>query len=199
MSSSTSPVLLFDVMSTLVYDPIHREIPAFFDLSLEELYEHKHPTAWVEFERGEMSEQAFYDCYFPGRAESIDGAALRRLLYDSYRWIDEMQPLLAGLADADLEIHTLSNYPTWYEIIEDKLRLSRYLQWTFVSCLTGVRKPDERAYRRVLTTLDIAAENCLFVDDRAINCEAARKLGMDAILFRDATDLRDALRRRKLL
>ena len=45
------PVLLFDVMDTLVYEPFHHEMPAFFGLSFDELMAAKHPTAWVEFEQ----------------------------------------------------------------------------------------------------------------------------------------------------
>ncbi len=193
MPSTPSSVLLFDVMSTLVYDPIRREIPEFFGLSLDALYEQKHPTAWTEFERAAISEQTFCEIYFPDRPDPIDAEALHALLRTSYEWIDGMELLLQELSDRQFEIHAFSNYPVWYEIIEDKLELSRYLDWSFVSCLTGLRKPDKRAYRQVLSTLDIAACDCLFIDDRALNCDAATKVGMDAIAFRDAAHLREAL------
>ena len=64
---------------------------------------------------------------------------------DAYRWIDGMQSLLAELRDRSVEMHTLSNYPVWYRVIEEKLELSRYLRWTFVSCLAGVQKPHPEA------------------------------------------------------
>lgn len=199
MDRSEPPILLFDVMSTLVYDPIAREIPAFFDLSLEELYAAKHPTAWCEFERGELSETEFYECYFPDRPDPIDGAALRRVLADAYTWIDGMESLLAELTDTEASIHAFSNYPIWYRIIEEQLALSRFLDWTIVSCHTGFRKPHERAYRNALSRLDAAAEQCLFIDDRASNCEAARAVGIDAVVFDDADQLRSELARRRLL
>ena len=44
------PVLLFDVMGTLVHDPFECEIPGFFDLTREELVRRQHPTNWIEFE-----------------------------------------------------------------------------------------------------------------------------------------------------
>ena len=40
-------ILLLDVMGTLVYEPFHTELPAFFGMTLEELYAAKHPTAWI--------------------------------------------------------------------------------------------------------------------------------------------------------
>ncbi len=191
-------VLLFDVMSTLVYDPIKREIPEYFGLSLEQLYERKHPTAWIDFERGNISEKTFFHLYFPNHSEPID-SGLRRVLFDSYRWLDGMESLLAELNDRDLEIHSLSNYPIWFEIIERKLKLSRFLQWTFVSCRTGFRKPDEQAYLHAISTLGVRAEDCLFVDDRPVNCEAAQKLGVESIVFEGADHLASKLSRRELL
>ena len=53
---------------------------------------------------------------------------------EHYAFIDGMEPLLARLSGAGYALHAMSNYPVWWRNIEDKLRLSRYLEWTFVSC-----------------------------------------------------------------
>ncbi|KAA8538920.1 hypothetical protein F0562_025612 [Nyssa sinensis] len=50
------PILLFDVMDTIVRDPFYQDVPAFFRMSLKELIECKHPTAWIEFEKGLINE-----------------------------------------------------------------------------------------------------------------------------------------------
>ena len=96
-------------------------------------------------------------------------------------------------------MHALSNYPCWYRLIEERLQLSRYVAWSFVSCETGVRKPAPEAYLHASRTLNVAPERCLFVDDRERNCDAARAVGMDAIVFRSAEQLRQELARRELL
>ena len=57
-------VLLVDVMDTLVYNPFNREIPDFFGLSLPELLEAKHPSAWARFETGEIDEAEYLRVYF---------------------------------------------------------------------------------------------------------------------------------------
>lgn len=196
MSQRPPSILLFDVMSTLVYDPIASEIPEFFGMSLPELYDRKHPTAWQRFERGEISESTFYDIYLPDRSQPVDGAALRDVLYNAYRWLDGMEPLLAELADADVELHAFSNYPIWYEIIDDKLQLSRFLDWTFVSWNTGLRKPHKEAYIDVIDTLEVSAGDCLFIDNRRENCRAARQVGIDSIVFEDRTALVGELEQR---
>jgi putative hydrolase of the HAD superfamily len=57
-----------------------------------------------------------------------------------------------------------------------------------VSASVGLRKPDPAIYTLTLERLDgsISPEECVFVDDLEINCEAARRLGMTAVHFVDA-------------
>ena len=54
--TSAPRAILWDVMDTLVVDPFRQVMPSFFGMTLAELLEHKHPTAWVCFERSELSE-----------------------------------------------------------------------------------------------------------------------------------------------
>lgn len=190
--------ILLDVMGTLVYDPFGAELPAFFGLTLRELLDAKHPDAWVRFEHGELTEEAFLRSFFAD-GRSFDGAALVAHVRAAYRWLDGIEPLLTELAAADVGLHALSNYPCWYKLIEERLAVSRYVEWTFVSCETGVRKPDPDAYRGAARALSLAPDRCLFVDDREKNVVAAQETGMDGIVFEDAQQLRRELRRRGIL
>ncbi|MCA9647697.1 MAG: HAD-IA family hydrolase, partial [Myxococcales bacterium] len=93
-----------------------------------------------------------------------------------------------------------SNYPEWYAWIEAKLGLSQYLGWTFVSCLTGLRKPDPRAYEQAARTLSVQkASELWFIDDREENVVAAQEAGLSALRFEDASQLRAALYSAQLL
>lgn len=186
-------MLLLDVMGTLVYDPFPHEVPAFFGMTLEELYAAKHPTAWKEFERGEIDEAGLAARYFEGGLP-CDVVGFRETLAGAYRWLDGVEALLSDLRDAGVDMHVLSNYPTWYRQIEKRLGLSRYLPWTFVSCETGVRKPAHQAYLGAAERLGLEPGRCLFVDDRAKNCEGAEAVGMQSIVFAGAEALRADLR-----
>ena len=68
-----------------------------------------------------------------------------------------------------------------------------------MSCERGVRKPDAEAYLGAARHLGIAPGACLFVDDRPANCAAAEGVGMPAITFRGADDLRARLVERGVL
>lgn len=174
--------ILWDVMDTLVVDPFRHVMPAFFGMTLAEMLAQKHPSNWGRFEKSELTEAEFLPAFFAD-GRSFDCEGFKACVRASYTWIDGIEPLLAQLSARGIEMHTLSNYPPWYAWIEERLGLSRYVRWTFVSCLTGLRKPDPAAYAHAARQLGLAPEQLLFVDDRAANCEAARAIGMAAIHF----------------
>ena len=191
-------VLLLDVLGTLTYDPFFVEVPQFFGMTLPELLEAKHPSTWTEFELGAIDERTMLSRYFAdGRA--VNGIGLKRKMSESYRFLPGIESLLHELYSHGVPMHALSNYPKWYSLIEERLQLSRYLRWSFVSCLVGMRKPDPKFYEHVAAELGVAPSACLFVDDREDNCEAARDEGMDVIHFTDASALRRALVERRVL
>ncbi len=91
------PVLLFDVMDTLVYNPFNREIPAFFGLSPAALLDQKDPTAWPQFELGQIDEAEYYRRYFRDR-RSFDHDAFEQVVADAYRWIPRCRRLAESSA-----------------------------------------------------------------------------------------------------
>lgn len=180
------PVLLVDVMDTLVYNPFNREIPDYFGLTPAELLEQKDLRAWIQFELGEISEAEYFRRYFDGRRR-FDDAEFKCVVRTAYRFLDGTEEFLQRLRHHGYEIHALSNYPVWFRDIEERLALSRFIEWSFVSCLTGVRKPDTEAFLGAARALERRPEDCLLIDDSLANCEAAQAVNMPAIHFMNAT------------
>lgn len=188
MKHSKPKVILIDIMETVVVEPYLRVMPQFFDMDPSAFMKEKHPTAWIDFERGKLTEVEYFQCFFSdGRA--IDGEGLKGAMYTAYDWLPGMQDLLTRLVSAGYPLYALSNYAIWYQMIEQKLNLSRYLHWDFVSCHTGHRKPEAAAYRHVAATLHLKLDDCLFIDDREENIDGAKQIGMPAILFTGSGEL----------
>ncbi|XP_075083939.1 flavin mononucleotide hydrolase 1, chloroplatic-like [Nicotiana tabacum] len=186
------PILLFDVMDTIVRDPYYNEIPAFFRMPMKELLECKHPTTWIEFEKGLITEDECAQRFFKdGRPFDLEG--LKNCMRRAYSYIEGVEGLLNSLKENGYEIHAFTNYPIWYQMIEDKLHLSNYLCWTFCSCIFGKRKPDPDFYLEVVKHLNVEASNCIFVDDRMRNVEAAVEVGLNGLQFKNADLLRKDL------
>jgi HAD superfamily hydrolase (TIGR01509 family) len=186
-------------MDTLVRDPFFTHMAPFFGLSFEQLIQEKHPTTWAEFECAQIGETELFARFFRDR-RAIDGEGFKQHVRGAYRWIEGIEALLDELAAREVEMHLLSNYPEWYRLCDEHLGVSRWVQPTFVSCRTGVRKPSAEAYLGACRALGRAPEQCLFIDDRELNCSAARALGLDTHRFDgDLVGLRQALVERGLL
>jgi len=185
-------------MGTLVHDPFYTDVAPLFGLTFEELIEQKHPTRWIDFECGRISESEMLADFFLDR-RPVDGERLRRAMVAGYDWLPGMESLLHELKARGVEMHLFSNYPHWYRWIEDKLEVSRFASWSFVSWDTGLHKPDPAAYAHVANELGRSPDECLFIDDREVNCTGAERVGMPAIHFLDETSLRAAIEKMGLL
>jgi putative hydrolase of the HAD superfamily len=54
------------------------------------------------------------------------------------------------------------------------------------SGFVGCRKPDREIYQLMLERMGgPGPEECLFIDDTDVNCDAARELGMSAVHYRN--------------
>ncbi|MFK7603924.1 HAD family hydrolase [Deinococcus sp. SM5_A1] len=71
--------------------------------------------------------------------------------------------------------------------------LHEFLLGFFTSCYLGVMKPNPRIYRLALQLANVRPEEALMIDDRSQNAEAARSVGMNAVQYRDAAQLREEL------
>lgn len=197
-SMNDRPALLFDVMGTLVYDPFEVEVPRALGMTFAEVLAAKHPTAWVEFEHGDLTEAEFLPQFFAdGRI--FDHGALLAAFADHFRLQDGIEELLRDLAREGLRPQLLSNYPIWWRRVEAKTGLSRWCDWRFVSCETRLRKPDPEAFLQATRALDRSPGQCFFVDDVARNVAAAARLGLRAHRFVDAATLRAELLRLRVL
>jgi putative hydrolase of the HAD superfamily len=72
----------------------------------------------------------------------------------------------------------------------DTFDLRRDFQVFFSSCYVRSRKPEETIFRVALEVTQRPSEQCLFIDDRPLNLEAPRRLGMNVIHYENAQQLR---------
>jgi len=117
---------------------------------------------------------------------------LRKLEVEIWLHADTaMLEWLSQLHAAGIKTALLSNMPT--DLMTHVLNNLPWMQqFTFKTFSAEVRliKPDPAIYRHTLEGLGIAAPEALFVDDRENNVQAARALGMHAIEFHSAEQLR---------
>jgi putative hydrolase of the HAD superfamily len=71
-----------------------------------------------------------------------------------------------------------------------KFHLRDYFKAFFSSCYLGVRKPDEQIYRLALEISQREPDECVLIDDRALNLERAHEVGLHTIQFKNVGQLR---------
>lgn len=109
--------------------------------------------------------------------------------------LDDAVSVLADVRAAGVRCLALSNM----EADKFMLRQSRYpffglLDGCVISGIEGVAKPDREIFEILLARYDLDPPATVFVDDIAANVAAARELGMVAIEYADARQLRRDLR-----
>lgn len=94
--------------------------------------------------------------------------------------LDELDGLHLGVLTNDLhDFHGQA----W---VDDLTVLDRFA-FVVDGSLTGVLKPDRRAYQIALEHFDLPAEHVLFVDDQPVNLTGAERVGLRTLRF-DPTD-----------
>jgi putative hydrolase of the HAD superfamily len=76
----------------------------------------------------------------------------------------------------------------------ETFHLREYFDVFLSSCYLGVRKPDKAIYELALSITQRKGDECVFVDDRALNLECAKELGMHTIQFKSAAQLEKELK-----
>lgn len=57
----------------------------------------------------------------------------------------------------------------------------------------GITKPDPRIYERAIERLGLMPEECVFIDDIELFAEAAKQIGMKALVYENLKKLKDDL------
>lgn len=154
---------------------------------------------WVAFDRGDITGEDVVTSACSRLPTRLHEAA-RELVF---HWWDEMIPmpgaeeLVKELHDKGYPLYVLSNASQDFHKYFDRIPGSEYLprERRFVSSDYRLLKPEHEIYELFFRTYGLAPESCVFIDDNPPNVEAARRLGMRALVHRgDPARLRRELR-----
>jgi putative hydrolase of the HAD superfamily len=145
-----------------------------------------HPL--FELERGEISEAEFRARIEAHLERDFE---LARLIELSIKRVERNAPMIEfvrELRSDGVRTALLTNNVREWESLWRSEVIDELFEVVVVSASVGMRKPDPGIYTLTLERLDgsVSPEECVFVDDLEINCEAARRLGMTAVHFVDA-------------
>jgi putative hydrolase of the HAD superfamily len=184
------------VILTNGWDTASRKAAAeVFHLDWDEFHE-RHDLSFPAFDSGNISMNEYLNRTLFYRARKFTREEFAAFMFAQSKEYPESRAVLDKAARAGKYfIGSINNEPlelNEYRIAEFHLR--RDFQVFFSSCYLHTRKPEETIYRMALEVTQRPAEECVFVDDRALNLENPRKLGMRTIHYQNAEQLRGELK-----
>jgi putative hydrolase of the HAD superfamily len=157
----------------------------------------RHELMLNAFETGEATLDQYLQRTVFYRPRPFTIEEFKAFMFSQSQPLSESLDLLAQLARARrCSMAALNNESR--EINEYRIaqfRLHDYFEAFFSSCYLRLRKPDAQIYRRALEITQRKPGACVMIDDRDLNLECARELGMRTIQFQNAAQLRDDLAR----
>ena len=145
----------------------------------------RHPL--FELEKGNVTEEEFTRRL--GEALGRPLGTMRETYFENLHPNEPMIGLMRELRDRGMRMALLTNNvrewePLWRAKLPD---VDDIFEVIVDSAFVGMRKPDPEIYALTVERLGdgVRPEQCLFVDDVEVNCDAARELGMTAVHFRD--------------
>jgi putative hydrolase of the HAD superfamily len=190
--------IFFDIGGVLLTDgwghDSRRAAAEKFGLDWEE-YADRHEKVGHAIETNRISLEQYLDRAIFYRPREFSREEFRAFIFaQSQPKLDSIEIVAQLAGSKKYFLATINN-----EILElnvyrlEHFGLRRYFSVFFSSCFLELRKPDEAIYRLALQVTQQAPAECIFIDDREVNLECPRELGMSTILFRDVERLRSEL------
>ncbi len=108
----------------------------------------------------------------------------RFTLPENYALFEDALPALTELRSRGYRLGVVSNWQAWLEGLLTSLEVMPMLDALVVSGIEGVEKPDPRIFQIALERIGVPAERTCYVGDSpAFDVEAARAVGMQALLI----------------
>lgn len=160
-------------------------------------FEDRHELMLDAFEKGEIALDEYLRRTIFYRERSFAVEEFREFMFDRSQPFPESLEFLGRLArQRKYAMAALNNESL--EINEyriQKFHLRDYFEAFFSSCYLRLRKPGAEIYTKALKITQCEPSECILIDDRELNLECARELGMKTIQFRNVAQLRDELKR----
>lgn len=165
-----------------------------FHLDWEEFHD-RHDLSFPAFDCGNISLAEYLNRTLFYRPRSFTREDFTALMFAQSKEYPEARAVLDSLARKNKYfIGSINNEP--FELNEYRIatfHLRRDFQVFFSSCYLHTRKPEETIFRTALEVTQRPPQECVFIDDRPLNLENPRKLGMNAIHYQNPPQLRSEL------
>jgi putative hydrolase of the HAD superfamily len=166
-----------------------------FHLDWED-FQDRHELSFPAFDAGQLSLNDYLDRTLFYRPRKFTREEFTAFMFAQSKEYPAVRAILDQcVAATRYFVGAINNEPlelNQYRI--EAFNLRRSFQVFFSSCYIHSRKPEEGIFRVALAVTQRKPEECVFIDDRPLNLEAPRRLGMSVIHHQSPEQLRAELR-----
>jgi putative hydrolase of the HAD superfamily len=167
-----------------------REATTAFHLDWEE-FEDRHDLSFPAFDTGQITLNEYLDRTLFYRTRAFTREEFTAFMFAQSKEYPGSRAVLDSLArTGKYFIGAINNEPL--ELNEYRIQafhLRKDFLVFFSSCYVHSRKPEEHIFRVALEVTQRKPEECVFIDDRPLNLESPRRLGMNAIHYQNPDQL----------
>ena len=167
-----------------------------FHLDWEE-FQDRHDFSFPGFDSGHMTLSEYLDRTLFYRPRPFSREEFVEFMYAQSSEYSKVREVLDQVTrQGKYLITSINNEPlelNQYRI--EKFELKRNFTAFFSSCYVRARKPEETIFRMALEVTQQIPGQCIFIDDRSLNLESPKRLGMNVIQHQNAEQLRAELQK----
>ena len=185
------------VLLTNAWDREQRE-RALEEFKLDEVEFHdRHEMVVSSLERGKISFDEYLDRTIFYRARPFTRETFKQYIFSLSQAHEDVLAFARALAKSGKYLMaTINNESIELNLYRiEKFGLRGVFTDFFSSCFVGLRKPEEGIYRLSLDVTQKQPQECCFIDDRDLNLECARSLGVHTIEMKNLGQLQQELRK----
>jgi putative hydrolase of the HAD superfamily len=155
-------------------------------------FEDRHELMLHAFECGEATLNEYIQRTVFYRDRAFTQQQFKQFMFEQSQALSEALAFAKKLAATKRQMNAALNNES-LEINDYRIKtfgLRDCFEAFFSSCYLGVRKPDRGIFSLALKITQRDPAECVMIDDRALNLECAREMGMKTILVKDLPQLR---------
>lgn len=191
--------IVFDIGQVIIhFEPVLQPLQIFDDL--EDIAKYSKwvylSPHWIELDRQIWTMEELVDRIVADAADSdvaLDPKIVRTLIEDNIDYCFYLNKPTIAVIDllrrvGDWKMYLLSNFHgDFYRKTKERYPIFQTFDGEIISGDEHLVKPDPAIYQRLMDKYDLKPEECVFIDDRDVNVQAAIDFGMHGIHYTNSS------------
>lgn len=194
--------IVFDLCGVIVEKgsiPAYDKIGSLLNLTKEQIREYLAESSLTggAYRKSEITKEIFWQKALSGWGKNYDWEVLNDIWLKGYKLKTDVYRIVQELYKNNYKLGVLSNtVEDRFHYIDKQANLTKYFSAMVISYKDRILKPDKKAFELIIERLGVKdSYKVVYIDDKEIHAQVAKSLGMQALVFSNASQLEADLRK----